>query len=86
MYKGNLSKYKIFTRFVERKPEAKSYYTLAATTVKFSFPPPSILLGVRSNTKAIMKMTHCTFTYPGAAAPALYDVSVQLALGSRVGY
>ena len=31
-------------------------------------------------------MTHCTFTYPGAAAPALYDVSVQLALGSRVGY
>lgn len=78
-YKGNLSK------FVERKPEAKSYYTLAATTVKFSFPPPSILLGVRSNTKAILKMTNCTYTYPGAPKPSMYNVSVQLSLASRVG-
>ena len=77
-YKGNLSK------FVERKPEAKSYYTLAATNVKFTFPPPSILVGIRSNTKAIMKMTDVTFTYPGAAKPSLSDVSVQLSLSSRV--
>ncbi|QRW24299.1 ABC transporter [Rhizoctonia solani] len=35
-YPGNLSK------FVEKVPEAKSYYTLAATSVKFSFPPPLI--------------------------------------------
>ncbi|KAJ3270694.1 hypothetical protein HDV01_007518 [Terramyces sp. JEL0728] len=78
-YKGNLSK------FVERKPEAKSYYTLAATTVKFSFPPPSVLLGIRSNTKAILKMSNATYTYPGAPKPSMYDVSVQLSLSSRVG-
>ncbi|KAG0236476.1 hypothetical protein BGW42_003382 [Actinomortierella wolfii] len=79
MYKGNLSE------FVKVKPEAKSYYTLAATSVKFEFPKPSFLVGVRSNTRAIVKMSHCTFTYPGASKPALYDASVQLSLSSRVG-
>ncbi|KAI8909090.1 P-loop containing nucleoside triphosphate hydrolase protein, partial [Gorgonomyces haynaldii] len=78
-YKGNLSK------FVEKRPEAKSYYTLAATSVKFSFPPPSILLGVRSNTKAILKMNNCTFTYPGASRPSLRDATAAISLSSRVG-
>ncbi|KAG0208928.1 hypothetical protein BGX28_000247 [Mortierella sp. GBA30] len=79
MYKGNLSE------FVKVKPEAKSYYTLAATTVKFEFPKPSFLVGVKSNTKAIMKMSNCTFTYPGASKPSMHNVSVQLSLASRVG-
>jgi elongation factor 3 len=78
-YKGNLSE------FVKKRPEAKSYYTLAATTVKFSFPPPSILLGIRSNTKAILKMVDGVFTYPGAPKPSMTNVSVQLSLSSRVG-
>ncbi|KAF9975533.1 hypothetical protein BGZ73_000793 [Actinomortierella ambigua] len=79
MYKGNLSE------FVKVKPEAKSYYTLAATSVKFEFPKPSFLVGVKSNTKAIMKMSNCTFTYPGAPKPSLHNASVQLSLSSRVG-
>lgn len=78
-YKGNLS------AFVERKPEAKSYYTLAATSVKFSFPPPSILLGIRSNTKAILKMVDGTYSYPNALKPSMMNVGVQLSLSSRVG-
>jgi elongation factor 3 len=78
-YPGNLSK------FVEKVPEAKSYYTLAATSIKFSFPPPGSLMGVRSNTRAIMKLTNCTFQYPGAAKPSLINVSCALSLSSRVG-
>ncbi|CCA67138.1 probable mrna export factor elf1 [Serendipita indica DSM 11827] len=78
-YPGNLSK------FVEIHPEAKSYYTLAATSIKFAFPPPGSLMGVRSNTRAIMKMTNCTFTYPGRDKPSLIDVSCALSLSSRVG-
>ncbi|KAJ7217806.1 phosphate import ATP-binding protein pstB [Mycena pura] len=42
-------------------------------------------MGVRSNTRAIMKLVGCTFTYPGRSAPSLYDVSCALALSSRVG-
>ncbi|EGO25400.1 hypothetical protein SERLADRAFT_361098 [Serpula lacrymans var. lacrymans S7.9] len=78
-YPGNLS------TFVEKHPEAKSYYTLAATSVKFSFPPPGSLMGVRSNTRAIMKLSNCTFTYPGRPAPSLHNVSCALSLSSRVG-
>ncbi|ETW80427.1 ABC transporter [Heterobasidion irregulare TC 32-1] len=78
-YPGNLS------HFVATHPEAKSYYTLAATSVKFAFPPPGSLMGVRSNTRAILKMSNCTFTYPGKSTPNLMDVSCALTLSSRVG-
>ncbi len=78
-YKGNLSD------FVATKPEAKAYYSLAATTVKFSFPPPGSLMGVRSNTRTILKMSNCTFTYPGMTKPSLHDTSCAISLSSRVG-
>ncbi|EEB07607.1 AAA family ATPase ELf1 [Schizosaccharomyces japonicus yFS275] len=77
-YKGNLSK------FVERKPEAKSYYTLTATNEKFTFPPPGILTGVRSNTRVILKMTNASYQYPGAKKKSLDNVTVGLTLSSRV--
>ncbi|KAK5201344.1 [NU+] prion formation protein 1 [Cryomyces antarcticus] len=77
-YKGNLA------AFVKQKPEAKSYYTLSDSNVQFKFPPPGILTGVRSNTRSILRMTNCTFTYPGASKPSLFDVTCQLSLSSRV--
>lgn len=76
-YKGNLAE------FVSQKPEAKSYYTLSDSQVKFKFPPPGILTGVKSNTRAILRMTNCSYTYPGATKPSLHDVSCQLTLSSR---
>ena len=42
-------------------------------------------MGVRSNTRAIMKLSNCTFTYPGASRPSLINVSCSLSLSSRVG-
>ena len=77
-YPGNLSS------FVEQHPEAKSYYTLAATSVRFSFPSPGSLMGVRSNTRAILKLSNCTFTYPGRIKPSLYNVSCALSLSRWV--
>lgn len=77
-YKGNLAD------FVRVKPEGKSYYTLSASQVQFKFPPPGILTGVKSNTRAILRMTNCTYTYPGASKPSLYDASCALSLSSRV--
>lgn len=77
-YRGNLA------AFVKVKPEAKTYYTLTDSQVKFKFPPPGILTGIKSNTKAIMRMSNCTFKYPKAEKPSLYDVTAQLTLSSRV--
>jgi hypothetical protein len=42
-------------------------------------------MGVRSRTRAILKMTDCTFTYPGAKKPQLTNASCAVSLSSRVG-
>ncbi|KAJ9306549.1 hypothetical protein DTO217A2_3901 [Paecilomyces variotii] len=76
-YKGNLA------AFVKVKPEAKSYYTLSASNVQFKFPPPGILSGIKSQTRAILRMTNCSYTYPGASKPSLSDASITLTLSSR---
>ncbi|KAF2804360.1 uncharacterized protein BDZ99DRAFT_525947 [Mytilinidion resinicola] len=76
-YKGNLA------AFVRQKPEAKSYYTLSASQVSFKFPPPGILTGVKSMSRSILRMSNCTYTYPGASKPSLHDVSCSLTLSSR---
>ncbi|KAI1472465.1 prion formation protein [Daldinia caldariorum] len=77
-FKGNLSD------FVKVRPEAKAYYTLSASNVQFKFPPPGILTGVKSQTRAIIRMTGVSFQYPKAPKPSLTDVSCQLTLSSRV--
>ena len=77
-YRGNLAD------FVKVKPEGKSYYTLSASQVSFKFPPPGILSGIKSSTRSILRMTNCSFTYPGSSKPSLQDVSCQLSLSSRV--
>lgn len=77
-YKGNLSE------FVKVKPEGKSYYTLTDSNVKMAFPPPGILTGVKSNTRAVARMSDVTFSYPGASKPSLSHVSCSLSLSSRV--
>ncbi|KAK1758046.1 [NU+] prion formation protein 1 [Echria macrotheca] len=77
-YKGNLA------AFVKVRPEAKSYYTLSASNVQFKFPPPGILSGVKSLTRAIIRMTNVSYSYPNAPKPSLSDVSCQLTLSSRV--
>lgn len=76
-YPGNLA------AFVKVKPEAKGYYTLSTAQASFKFPPPGILAGVKSNTKAIIRMSNVSYTYPGAAKPSLQDVTCALSLSSR---
>jgi elongation factor 3 len=78
MFKGNLS------AFVEKRPDAKSYFELKTEKFKFTFPQPGPLQGVTSKGKAILKMTDITFTYPGAPKAQLNHVTVQVCLASRV--
>ncbi|MCJ1291967.1 hypothetical protein MMC34_003517 [Xylographa carneopallida] len=76
-YPGNLA------AFVHVKPEGKSYYTLSASQVQFKFPNPGLLAGVKSNTRAIIRMTNSSYTYPGGSKPSLQDVTCALSLSSR---
>ncbi|KAH9895377.1 prion formation protein [Xylariomycetidae sp. FL2044] len=77
-FKGNLA------AFVQVRPEAKAYYTLSASNIQFKFPPPGILSGVKSQTRAIIRMTGCSYQYPKAPKPSISDISCQLSLSSRV--
>lgn len=78
-YRGNLSK------FVEKYPAAQTYYKLASSALSFTLPPPGNLMGVRSKTRAILKLTDCTYTYPGRDKPSLYNASCAITLSSRIG-
>jgi len=77
-FKGNLDE------FVKIKPSARSYFSLKASKLKFKFPQPGPIEGVKSKGKALMKMGNCTFTYPGNEKPTLFNISVQVSLSSRV--
>ncbi|OZJ04912.1 hypothetical protein BZG36_02492 [Bifiguratus adelaidae] len=77
-YKGNLSE------FVKKVPAAAAYYDLGAAEMKFKFPAPGFLEGVKTKEKAILKMQKVNFTYPGSSKQQLYDISMQCSLGSRV--
>jgi elongation factor 3 len=79
MYKGNLNK------FMEINPEAKAYFSIKESKLKFTFPQPGPIEGVKSRSKALMKMSHCDFTYPGNTSPTLFDISIQVSMASRVG-
>lgn len=77
-YTGNL------TEFVDQCPEAKAYFSIQDTNLKFSFPKPGPLDGVRSKTKAIIKLKNCTFTYPGVEKPTIVNASIQCSQASRI--
>eukprot|EP00658_Telonema_sp_P-2_P005583 TRINITY_DN12090_c0_g5_i1.p1 TRINITY_DN12090_c0_g5~~TRINITY_DN12090_c0_g5_i1.p1 ORF type:complete len:1083 (+),score=438.04 TRINITY_DN12090_c0_g5_i1:61-3309(+) len=77
-YIGNLA------AFVEKVPSASSYYAFKTERLKFIFPKPTSLEGIKSKGRPIMSMTNVSFTYPGATKQVLKDVSVKCTLNSRI--
>ena len=77
-YTGNLD------QFVEQCPMAKAYFNIQDTEMKFTFPVPGSLEGVKSKTKAIIQAKNINFTYPGATKSTFENVSCQLSQASRV--
>jgi len=78
-FRGNI------TEFVKKNPEAKIYFEITTSAkVKFVFPDPGRLEGVKSRGKALLKMTEVHFQYPGTPKPQLYGVGVAVSMLSRV--
>ncbi|CAO3649229.1 unnamed protein product [Cunninghamella blakesleeana] len=77
-YGGNLSE------FVKKVPKAASYYSLDAAQIKFAFPEPGFLEGIKTKERAILKMKGVDFQYPGSARKQLYNITMQCSLSSRV--
>jgi len=81
-FKGSPSK--CFTEFVERYPEKKSYFELSNEIMKFAFPEPGPLEGVKSRSKVILRMNNVTFTYPTKDKPTIMDINLTCSQLSRV--
>lgn len=78
-YIGNLA------AFVEKYPEARSYYELSSTPMVFSLPEPGFLEGIKTKDKAILKMNQVSFQYQEHLPVIIKDVSVNVSLSSRIG-
>merc|ERR1719194_329167 len=72
------------TQFVEKYPEKKSYFELSNETMKFTFPEPGPLEGVKSRSKIVLRMSNVTFTYPTKDKPTIEDISLTCSQVSRV--
>lgn len=77
-HKGNLDS------FLLSNPEYVKYYEIKESEMKFSFPPVTMVEGVKSKGKSLMKMTNCTFTYPGNTSPTIFNISSQVSMGSKI--
>merc|ERR1712167_266773 len=81
-FKGE--KGKCLAQFVEKYPEKKSYFELTNETMKFVFPEPGPLEGVKSRSKVILRMNNVTFTYPTKDKPTIMDINLTCSQMSRV--
>jgi len=78
IYRGNLSE------FVKKKPEAKSYYELASSQLKFVLPEPGFLEGVKTKDRAILKVEKISYKYPNTDRVIIADATCYCSLNSRV--
>jgi elongation factor 3 len=82
IYHGNLDS------LIKQDAEVEDYFKMDAVkedALKFTFPEPGSLDGVKSRSKFVIKMDNCTFTYPGNTKPTIEDVSFKVSMASRVG-
>merc|ERR1712056_153514 len=72
------------TQFVEKYPEKQSYFELRNDVMKFTFPEPGSMEGVKSRSKVVLRMNNVTFQYPTKDKPTIMDVSLTVSQVSRV--
>ena len=83
MFKGTQGS--VLKEFVDAFPEKKGYFELRNDVVKFKFPEPGPLEGVKSMSKTLLKMKNVTFQYPTRDTPTIFDINIECSRISRVG-
>jgi len=72
------------TKFVEKFPEKKAYFELSNETMRFTFPEPGPMEGVKSRSKVILRMNAVSYQYPTKDKPTIVDVNLTVSQVSRV--
>merc|ERR1719161_2742679 len=81
-FKGE--KGKCLTQFVDKYPEKKAYFELSNEVMRFTFPVPGAMEGVKSRSKVVLRMTDVTFQYPTKDKPTIMNVNLTVSQVSRV--
>lgn len=76
---------KVLEEFVSNFPEKIGYFELKNDVVKFKFPEPGPLEGVKSMSKTLLKMNNVTFQYPSRDTPTIFNINLECSRISRVG-
>merc|ERR1712083_920920 len=61
-----------------------AYFELSNEIMKFTFPKPGAMEGVKSRSKVVLRMNNVTFQYPTKDKPTIMDVSLTVSQVSRV--
>merc|ERR1712025_997946 len=69
---------------VEKHPEKKAYFELSNEVMRFTFPEPGAMEGVKSRSKVVLRMNNVTFQYPTKDKPTIMDVNLTVSQVSRV--
>lgn len=79
IYKGNLSD------FTKINPHAASYFAMKSTTgMKFKFPEPGFVDGVKQAGTSLMKMEGVDFKYPTGEKNVLNGITVRVSMASKI--
>jgi|SaaInlStandDraft_6_1057023.scaffolds.fasta_scaffold08080_3 elongation factor 3 len=70
--------------FIEKNADCKEYFSMKETSMEFSFPKPSEIQGVKSKSKALMKMSDVTFTYPTNTVPTVFNINLYVSMVSKI--
>merc|ERR1739844_621999 len=72
------------TQFVDKYPEKNAYFEISNESMKFTFPEPGPMEGVKSRSKVVLRMNNVSFQYPTKDKPTIMDVNLTVSQVSRV--
>ena len=74
------------SEFVKIIPQAKHYFELATNenSLKFKFPDPGRLEGIKTSTQKFLEMERVDFRYEGQDTNQLNNVNLKMTLSSRI--
>merc|ERR1711871_899989 len=74
----------VLKQFVENNPEKQGYFELKNDVMKFKFPDPGYIEGLKSKGQPMLKMENVYFQYPIRDKPTVMDINLKCSRSSRV--
>ena len=74
----------VLKEFVDKYPEKAGYFELKNDIIKFKFPEPTPLDGVKSLSKSILRMKEVAYQYASRDKPTIQNITLEVSRISRV--